>query len=147
MFAQISSIGMASDKIKVRMKVRGVEVEIEAPPDQIQRAVREVIAGLGEGQQEGEQPRFAPASCKEAIEMLWREGWFSEPRRLYDVWRELSERGYNYDRSAISHALNDLTKEGVLTRLGKARRYRYVQKRPYVVSSITRSSSENPLSP
>lgn len=123
--------------MKVRLKIRGVEVEIEANPNQIHQAIKEVISGIENlpVKEMGRRREITPASCKEAIELLWREGWFSEPKRLYDVWRELSDRGYNYDRSAIAHALNNLTKEGILTRMGRARRYRYVQKKPYVYTT------------
>ena len=35
-----------------------------------------------------------------------------------------------YDRTAVSHALVDLVREGTLFRDGTMRNYRYVQKRP-----------------
>lgn len=121
--------------MKVKLKIKGIDIEIEASPDQIHTAVKEIIRGIEELPTSQVGKEVIPASCKEAIELLWREGWFSEPKRLYDVWKELSDRGYNYDRSAIAHALSNLTREGILTRTGKARRYRYVQKRPYVYTT------------
>ena len=49
---------------------------------------------------------------------------------LSDKVTEMARRGFHYDRTAVAHALVDLMKEGVLTREGKPRRYRYAQKRP-----------------
>jgi DNA-binding transcriptional ArsR family regulator len=124
---------MTGDKIRVKIKVRGIEVEVEAPPDQLEKAISNIISGIEKVERKSEEVvGVIPATCKEAVEMLWREGYFSQAKRLAEVWRELSERGFNYDRSALSHALSDLTKEGILTRIGKSRRYRYVQKLPYI---------------
>ncbi|MCS6768674.1 MAG: hypothetical protein RMJ59_07770 [Candidatus Nitrosocaldus sp.] len=70
------------------------------------------------------------STCKGLIERLWHEGWFASERNLGEVHEELARLGYNYDRTAVSHALTDLVREGVLSRMGSARTYRYVQKRP-----------------
>jgi DNA-binding transcriptional ArsR family regulator len=124
---------MSGDKIKVKLKVRGIEVEIEASSDDLEKAISNVISGIEKIERPPEKvDKLVPATCKEAIEMLWKEGYFSQARRLADVWMELSERGFNYDRSALSHALSDLTKDGILTRMGRSRRYRYIQKLPYI---------------
>ncbi len=69
-------------------------------------------------------------TCKGLIEKLWQEGWFTVERNLGEVHEGLARLGYNYDRTAVSHALTDLVREGVLSRIGSARTYRYVQKRP-----------------
>ncbi|MEM0030132.1 MAG: hypothetical protein QW572_02320 [Candidatus Nitrosocaldus sp.] len=70
------------------------------------------------------------STCKGLIEKLWQEGWFITERNLGEVHEELARLGYNYDRTAVSHALTDLVREGILSRIGSARTYRYVQKRP-----------------
>ncbi|MEM0365296.1 MAG: hypothetical protein QW450_00640 [Candidatus Nitrosocaldus sp.] len=70
------------------------------------------------------------STCKGLIEKLWHEGWFVSERNLGEVHEELARLGYNYDRTAVSHALTDLVREGILSRIGSARTYRYVQKRP-----------------
>jgi len=69
-------------------------------------------------------------TCKGLIKALWKEGWFRTPRALGEVHEEMARRGWHYDRTAVAHALLDLVREGVLTRQGRPRRYRYVQKRP-----------------
>jgi predicted transcriptional regulator len=61
---------------------------------------------------------------------FWKEGWFTGERNLSDVHEELARRGYHYDRTAVSHALTDLVRENVLTRVGMMRSYRYIQKKP-----------------
>jgi len=42
----------------------------------------------------------------------------------------MARRGFQYDRTAVAHALIDLVKDGVLNREGIPRRYQYIQKRP-----------------
>ena len=62
---------------------------------------------------------------------------FTSERNLADVHEELSRRGYNYDRTAVSHSLTDMVREGILTRVGSMRAYRYVQKRPPAMDAKT----------
>ncbi len=129
-------VEMQGGEVRIRLSVGGVEVELECSEDQVERVVREVLRGLrassdvlqsGVTQTRGQQ---VPATCRDVIEGLWKQGWMARPRALGEVYDEMSRKGYHYDRSAISHALLDLVKEGKLTRQGKARRYRYVQKTP-----------------
>jgi|Deesub1362A_J573_1020465.scaffolds.fasta_scaffold00001_486 hypothetical protein len=124
-------------KIRVKLNIGGVEVEIECLPEQLNEAITTVVKTV-EGitpAKEGDREEFYALTCKEAVEKLWREGWFEKPRKLGEIWDELSRRGYNYDRSAISHALLSLVKEGKLSRIGKARKYQYIQKIPYHVKT------------
>ena len=69
-------------------------------------------------------------TCRGLLETLWLEGYFGGERSLGDVHEELSRRGYNYDRTAVSHSLTDMVREMILTRVGTMRNYRYIQKRP-----------------
>ncbi len=123
---------MTEDKVKVKLNIKGIDVEIECAPSQLNEAIKRILDTLGEVDT-GATTDFRPLTCKEAVEKLWMEGWFQSNRRLGEVWSELSRRGYNYDRSAISHALNALVREGKLTRMGRARKYQYVQKIPYKI--------------
>ncbi|NIN51711.1 MAG: hypothetical protein GTN80_00910 [Nitrososphaeria archaeon] len=122
--------------VSIKLKVAGVEVELQCLEDQVERVVQDVLKGMRssseavEGLKATRQMEATPRTCREIIEELYNERWFSEARPLNDVWEELGRRGFHYDRSAVSHALLDLTKEGVLSRLGKARKYRYIQKTP-----------------
>ncbi len=122
--------------IRVKLKKGAWEIEISCPEDKVKQVVESVLSGMDIT---AEAPTAIPtrkqqargsATCKGLIEMLWTEGWFTSERNLADVHEELSRRGYNYDRTAVSHSLTDLVREAVLTRTGTMRAYLYVQKRP-----------------
>jgi hypothetical protein len=124
--------------IKVKMKIGDIEFEIEAQSDQIQTAVDRILTTLTERMkntnltQLSERPTTLPRAetCRGVIQKLWEENWFIEPRGLDDVHTELARKGFHYDRTAVAHALVDLVKDNILTRIGKPRRYQYAQKRP-----------------
>ncbi len=132
--------------VKVHLKLGNWEVEINCPQDQVRQVVEDVVVGLGKNLElqtterigiGGEsQPkklgRDEHVICRDLIEDLWREEWFSEERNLSEVHVELSRRGYHYNKTSISHSLADLVRENVLTRMGSMRNYRYIQKRPAV---------------
>jgi hypothetical protein len=126
----------APSAIKVKMKVGNVEFEVEGTVDQANEAVGKILATLTEKLKEtslvAERETTPPRAetCKAIIQRLWKEGWFSAPRGLGEVHSEMARLGFHYDRTAVAHALIDLAKEGILTREGRPRRYRYAQKRP-----------------
>ncbi len=72
-------------------------------------------------------------TCRGLLDSLWQEGYFANERALAEVHEELGRRGYNYDRTAVSHSLADMVRENILTRTGTMRNFRYIQKRPLVV--------------
>ncbi|MCZ6616009.1 MAG: hypothetical protein O7B32_01680 [Thaumarchaeota archaeon] len=126
---------MSESDIKVKLKRGQWEVEITCPEDKIRQAVESVLAGLAPSAQE--EPSYTrnisttrSTTCRTLLLGLWNEGWFSTVRDLSAVDDELSRRGYHYDRTAVSHSLADLLREGILSREGMARSYLYVQKRP-----------------
>lgn len=69
-------------------------------------------------------------TCRGLLDSLWQEGYFSSERALGEVHEELGRRGYNYDRTAVSHSLADMVRETILARTGTMRNFRYIQKRP-----------------
>jgi hypothetical protein len=69
-------------------------------------------------------------TCRGLLEGFWLEGYFTMEKSLGEVHEELARRGYNYDRTAVSHSLTDMVRENILTRTGTMRNYRYIQKRP-----------------
>ena len=69
-------------------------------------------------------------TCRGLLDTLWQEGYFATERALGEVHEELGRRGYNYDRTAVSHSLADMVRETILTRTGTMRNFRYIQKRP-----------------
>lgn len=122
--------------IKVKMKVGNVEFEVEGTVDQVNEAVGKILDTITERLKEtplvAEKETATPRAetCKAIIQRLWKEGWFSALRGLGEVHSEMARRGFHYDRTAVAHALIDLVKDGLLTREGRPRRYRYAQKRP-----------------
>lgn len=127
-----------SPLIRVKMKIGEIEFEIEAQPSQIQTAVEQILATVTERAKnlnisqtaERQAPLPRAETCRGIIQKLWEENWFSEPKGLDDVHSELARKGFHYDRTAVAHALVDLVKDNILTRIGKPRRYQYAQKRP-----------------
>jgi len=125
--------------ITVRLKKAGWEVEITCEEDQLQRAIESVLTSLSATPQAS---TVSPSMLDEKIEggskktvrglilELWSESWFSEARALSAVHEEIARRGYHYDKSAVSHSLTDLVKEGILSRQGDMRTYVYIQKKP-----------------
>jgi hypothetical protein len=90
-------------------------------------------SSIAELRPEGEQQKVTTKggiTCRGLLESLWLEGHFVSERSLGEVHEELSRRGYNYDRTAVSHSLTDMVRENILTRIGTMRNYRYIQKRP-----------------
>ena len=123
--------------IKVKMKIGDIEFEIESQEDQIQTAVDRILQTVTNRLKENplatsNRPSLPPRAetCKGVIQKLWQESWFEKSRGLDDVHSELARLGFHYDRTAVAHALVDLVKENVLTRIGRPRRYQYAQKRP-----------------
>ena len=124
--------------IKVKMKIGDIEFEIESQEDQIQNTVDKILATVTERlkntnlAQVAERPAPPPRAetCRGVIQKLWEENWFGEPKSLDEVHSELARKGFHYDRTAVAHALVDLVKDNILTRIGKPRRYQYAQKRP-----------------
>lgn len=123
--------------VTVRLKRGAWEVEITTQEDRVQQAVESVLAGMSSKEpvlvqpqeQDSDQRRFE--TCRGVITTMWKEGWFSIPKALSEVHEEMSRRGYHYDRTAVSHTLVDLVREGSLFRDGSMRNYRYVQKYPF----------------
>lgn len=121
--------------IKVKMKIGDIEFEIESQEDQIQTAVDRILATVTERmkdvrliERQATPPRAE--TCKNLIQKLWEENFFNTSKGLDAVHSELARKGFHYDRTAVAHALVDLVKENVLTRIGRPRRYQYAQKRP-----------------
>jgi hypothetical protein len=122
--------------IRLKMKVGNLEFEIECQEDQLGEAVQKILSTVTAYSKEPvigpERSLPAPRAetCKSLIQTLWSERWFASPRGLGEVHSEMARRGFHYDRTAVAHALVDLVKDGLLTREGRPRRYRYAQKRP-----------------
>jgi hypothetical protein len=152
--------GSPQDEVKVRLKHGEWEIEITCLESKVKQVVETVLSSLDsakivdpamraqmdELKREIDALKARPAesrqaameqkpvkggmTCRGLLENLWLEGYFGEDRSLGDVHEELSRRGYNYDRTAVSHSLTDMVRENIMTRNGTMRNYRYIQKRP-----------------
>jgi hypothetical protein len=116
---------------------RMMEPEVQSQLDALRREIDSLktrpSAELMAEDQHPQQQKVATKSgmtCRGLLENLWFEGHFISERSLGEVHEELSRRGYNYDRTAVSHSLTDMVRENILTRIGTMRNYRYIQKRP-----------------
>jgi len=148
------------DEVKVRLKHGEWEIEIICVESKVKQVVETVLSSLDSAKivdpairaQMGELKRELDAlkarpvesrplateqkpvkggmTCRGLLENLWMEGYFAADRSLADVHEELSRKGYNYDRTAVSHSLTDMVRENIMTRNGTMRNYRYIQKRP-----------------
>ena len=116
-----------------------IEPEVQNQIDALRREIDYLKArSITELGQEGEQQQRqqqkmitkSGITCRGLLENLWVEGHFVSEKSLGEVHEELSRRGYNYDRTAVSHSLTDMVRENILTRIGTMRNYRYIQKRP-----------------
>ena len=130
--------------VTVHLKLGNWEVEIICPQDQVRQVVQDVVVGLGKNietqttekisiereSQSKKLGRDEHVICRDLIEHLWQDEWFSKERNLSEVHIELSRQGYHYNKTSISHSLADLVRENVLTRMGSMRNYRYIKKRP-----------------
>jgi hypothetical protein len=109
--------------------------EVQSQLDALRREIdslktRPIAELVQEGQQQQKVATKSGMTCRGLLENLWFEGHFVSERSLGEVHEELSRRGYNYDRTAVSHSLTDMVRENILTRTGAMRNYRYIQKRP-----------------
>ena len=116
-------------------KMMGPEVQsqLDALRQEIDSLKTRPFAELIPEAQQQQQQKVTTKSgitCRGLLENLWFEGFFVSERSLGEVHEELSRRGYNYDRTAVSHSLTDMVRENILTRIGTMRNYRYIQKRP-----------------
>ena len=109
--------------------------EVQSQLDALRREIdslktRPIAELVQEGQQQQKVTAKSGMTCRGLLENLWFEGHFVSERSLGEVHEELSRRGYNYDRTAVSHSLTDMVRENILTRIGTMRNYRYIQKTP-----------------
>jgi hypothetical protein len=107
---------------------------VQSQLDELRREIDSLkMRPIAELRPEGEQQKMITKggiTCRGLLESLWLERHFVGERSLGEVHEELSRRGYNYDRTAVSHSLTDMVRENILTRIGTMRNYRYIQKRP-----------------
>ncbi|MBV9175875.1 MAG: hypothetical protein JO297_02420 [Nitrososphaeraceae archaeon] len=163
------SLAPPSNEVKIKLKHRDWEVEINCLESKVKTIVEDVLSGIdtstattqslnskiAEFQREINSLKLqinsgiyqthkvksisaqrvdilrgGATTCRGILEKLWYEGYFETEKPLGEIHEEISRRGYNYDRTAVSHSLTDMVRESILTRIGTMRSYRYAQKRP-----------------
>ena len=163
------SLASPSNEVKIKLKHRDWEVEINCVESKVKTIVEDVLSGIdtstattqslnskiAEFQREINSLKLqinsgiyqthkvnsisaqrvdilrgGATTCRGILEKLWYEGYFEIEKPLGEIHEEISRRGYNYDRTAVSHSLTDMVRESILTRIGTMRSYRYAQKRP-----------------
>ncbi len=147
MLRNLGNLLMSQERIKVKITVGKANVEIEAPPELLEKSIRDVMAALGVS--ETLEPESEPqkrtksadtSTCRGLVESMLKEGWFSTPRPLSEVVAELARRGHHYDPTAVAHVLLDMVREGGLVRIGRPRRYLYLAQSASTASVETEES-------
>lgn len=127
------------EKIKVEVTIGPATVRVEAPPDRLEEALKQVVSALrsalpglaieeaGKAAEKVRRERKPHPTCTGLLRQLVGEGWFDRPRTLSETVQELARRGYSYNSTAVSHSLLDLVRERVLVREGSPRRYTYMR--------------------
>jgi len=143
----------SESRVRIKLSIGDIDVEVECGVGEVGNVVDEVMKALAQqrdvigrgnaGQKIGVGVSGRGETCKGIILNLWSESWFGVGRALGEVHGEMGRRGFHYDRTAVAHALVDLVREGVLTRVGRPRRYRYVQKRPPPSTEAEKKESKN----
>ncbi|MEM4294523.1 MAG: hypothetical protein QXX19_00585 [Candidatus Caldarchaeum sp.] len=115
--------------IKIKITTGTATVEVEAPIDKIEEAVKNVLTALKTAEPQPTRPASfkKPITCRKAVEELVHVGWMKNGKTLSEVAAELERRGFLYDTTAVAHVLLDLVRSGVLERVGEPRRYVYVE--------------------
>jgi hypothetical protein len=119
---------ISNDQTESNTQINELKVEIES----IKKTLNSWSLGrdIGSTDIQRKKVQKGASTCRSLLEKLLLEGYFETERLLGSIHEELSRRGYNYDRTAVSHSLTDMVREGILTRVGSMRNYRYIQKRP-----------------
>lgn len=98
-------------------------------------SIEDLISKTGTSSLERRASQKIGMTCRSLLELLLKDNFFGEERQLGQIHEEISRRGYNYDRTAVSHSLTDLVRERILLRVGTIRNYKYVEKINSVLDS------------
>jgi hypothetical protein len=121
---------ISSDQTGSNTQINEIKVEIESIKSTLNSWMKSLGPDIGSTDIQRKKAQKGGSTCRSLLENLLLEGYFETERLLGSIHEELSRRGYNYDRTAVSHSLTDMVREGILTRVGSMRNYRYIQKRP-----------------
>ena len=126
----LTSIDNISNDQTESTQINEIRAEIESIKTILNSLMKSLGPDIGSADAQRKKVQKGGSTCRSLLEKLLLEGYFETERLLGSIHEELSRQGYNYDRTAVSHSLTDMVREGILTRLGSMRNYRYIQKRP-----------------
>jgi len=102
---------------------------LEARISEIESKIQNLNSGTGSERYDGsKRTQKIGVTCRSVLDLLVKDKYFFDERPLGQIHEEISRRGYNYDRTAVSHSLTDMVRERILFRIGTIRNYRYIQK-------------------
>jgi hypothetical protein len=114
----IETPGIANELVELKRQIEELKsrlTSVESLPSSVNYSERRPSQRIG-------------MTCRSLIDSLLSDNFFTEERQLGQIHEEISRRGYNYDRTAVSHSLTDMVRERTLVRVGTIRNYRYIQK-------------------
>ncbi|MDQ3939560.1 MAG: hypothetical protein M3213_03415 [Thermoproteota archaeon] len=121
---------ISNDQTESNIQINELKAEIESIKKTLNSWMKSLGRDIGSTDIQRKKVQKGGSTCRSLLEKLLLEGYFETERLLGSIHEELSRRGYNYDRTAVSHSLTDMVRESILTRVGSMRNYRYIQKRP-----------------
>ena len=121
---------ISNDQTESNTQINEIKVEIESIKTTLNSWMKSLGPDIGSTEIQRKKVQKGGSTCRSLLEKLLLEKYFETERLLGSIHEELSRRGYNYDRTAVSHSLTDMVRESILTRVGSMRNYRYIQKRP-----------------
>jgi hypothetical protein len=89
----------------------------------------------GSQYREIDEARAVARKPSEAVDLVYRNGFFKESRALSDVLNELRHAGYSFSRQSILMALQAAR---FLSRTGTRGYYRFIQKFPPAAEAVAR---------
>jgi hypothetical protein len=102
---------------------------LEARINEIESKIQNMNSLTGSEKYDGsKRTQKIGITCRSVLDLLVKDKYFFNERPLGQIHEEISRRGYNYDRTAVSHSLTDMVRERILFRVGTIRNYRYIQK-------------------
>jgi len=106
------------NNLKTESQIRELESKV--------KYIEASLSGPGGKLIDQRSPKKIGMTCRILLDSLLNDNFFIQERQLGQIHEEISRRGYNYDRTAVSHSLTDMVRERMLARVGTIRNYRYI---------------------
>ena len=116
--------------MKSKIQYGNLVAEFEGDVNEIETAMDhflETVKSKGIKVEGPKRKREFVSSLTSRIEELINEGFFNEPKILFEVVNKLAELGYHYPKTTLSPTLLQLVRQKTLRRLGEKGSYKYVK--------------------